>query len=400
VDLLLPPAPLNRAGYEAQGGYLALAKARADPAAARRVLLATGLCGRGGAGFPFARKLALALEGAERPRVVVCNAAEDEPGSLKDRLLLERNPHAVIEGALIAAAALGDATVILYVNPAALGYARQAAAQSGRPGLAVTAAPPGYVAGEASAAVSALNGGPAKPLVQPPYPTQAGVDGHPTLVANCETFANLPRIINGTAPVTRLATVSGDVAVGGVFEVDPATETFRTLIARAGGMAGGTPLKAIQPGGPATAFLTADALDVTLGDDSVAAVGSSAGCLAVRVYSTDRCMVEVTDEITRFFSEQQCGQCPPCRMKTQAYHRIIHQITTGHGRWDMLGQLSAVEEFVSGMPRRCSLIDMPTPPVASARDHFPADFAGHIDHQACPAGNSPTFPPLETGTAS
>lgn len=402
---LLPDQPLDRAGYEATGGYKALAVALTDPVRARHALWQTQLRGRGGAGFPFARKIGFACE-ADGPRVVVCNAAEDEPGSAKDCTLLERNPHVVIEGALIAAHALDAATVVLYVSEAAQSATRRALAEVADDDLlqglqvSLIRASADYVAGEASAAVSLINGGLAKPLVQPPYPTTAGVDGRPTLVSNCETLANLPRIVTGGGPHTRLATISGDVVNGGVFEIDPTVETFDTLIERAGGLTGNGILKAIQPGGPSSAFLAADSAGITLDAAAIAAAGSAAGCLAVRVYTSDRCMVEVVDAVTGFFSTQHCGQCPPCRMKTQTYHRTIHQITTGHGSWDMLDKLSVVEDFVSDMPRRCSLIDMPTPPVASARVLFADDFAAHIDHDMCPGSEAAALPPLETGSGA
>lgn len=402
---LLPDNPLDRAGYEAIGGYRGLTAALADPVSARHALWETQLRGLGGAGFPFARKLGFACA-TEGPRVVVCNAAEDEPGSGKDRTLLARNPHLVIEGALIAASAIDAQNVVLYVSEVVEELTRSALAEMAghaalhRVQVSIVRASADYVAGEASAAVSLINGGPGKPQVQPPYPTTSGVDGRPTLVSNCETLANLPRIVTGGAPDTRLVTVSGDVVAGGVFEIDPEVETFGSLIERAGGLTGSGVLKAIQPGGPSSAFLTADAVDVTLAPSAIAAAGSAAGCLAVGIYTSDRCMVEVVEAITEFFSTEQCGQCPSCRMKTQAYYRTVHQVSAGHGTWDMLDKLSVVEEFVSDMPRRCSLIDMPTPPVASARVLFADDFAGHIDRKLCPGHDAAVLPPLEMGSGS
>jgi NADH-quinone oxidoreductase subunit F len=255
--------------------------------------------------------------------------------------------------------------------------------------LRVVAAGTHYVAGEATAAVDAINGGPGKPTGQPPYPTERGIGGLPTLVANCETLANLPRLIRaawaGDAPKwTRLATVTGDVAAPGVYEVNPATDTFADLFHRAGRLTGSGRLKAFQPGGPSSRFLGAGSAGVLVDDDAVRAAGSQPGCFAVRVIADGRCIVEICQEITGFFSREQCGQCPPCRMKTQNYHRTIQAIASNKGKWELLDKLSIVEEFVSDMPHRCSLIDMPTPPVASARDLFPDDFAAHIDGAACP----------------
>ncbi len=393
-DTLLPPYRMDYPRYLDQDGYLALHYAAADPDRARRALLATPLTGLGGAHFPFARKVQSALAAAG-PRVVVCNAAEDEPGSRKDRALLLGNPHVVLEGALIAAIMLEARDVVLYVGETAQeeceSISRAIAEVRERFPFAevrIVRADPRYVSGEATAAVDAINGGPGRPTGQPPFPTESGVAGLPTLVANCETLANLPRIVRAAwderPPTwTRLATVSGDVAAPGVFEIDPSTDTFSDLFARAGGLAGSAQLKAFQPGGPSTRFLPADFAEVPIADAAIRAAGSQPGCLAVRVLVTDTCIVEICEEITGFFSREQCGQCPPCRMKTQTYHRTLQQVLRQKGANDLLGRLSVVEEFVADMPRKCSLIDMPTPPVESARSLFPEDFAAHTEYGTC-----------------
>ena len=212
---LLPPLHLDRAAYTREGGYHALGNAVADPDRSRQALLATDLTGLGGAHFPLARKIASLLD-VPGPRAVVCNAAEDEPGSRKDRTLLTRNPHLVLEGVLIAAEALDATDIVMYISESALDATQAVltaieeaatspvAANAKR--LRVVAAGTHYVAGEATAAVDAINGGPGKPTGQPPYPTERGIGGLPTLVANCETLANLPRLIRaawaGHAPVS------------------------------------------------------------------------------------------------------------------------------------------------------------------------------------------------------
>jgi NADH-quinone oxidoreductase subunit F len=395
---LLPARHLDRAAYTCGGGYRALDDATADPERARQALLTTDLTGLGGAHFPLAKKVASLME-VPGPRAVVCNAAEDEPGSRKDRTLLSRNPHLVLEGVLIAAAVLDAADIVMYVSESAMEATQAvltaieeattapAAPQAKR--LRVVAAGTHYVAGEATAAVDAINGGPGKPTGQPPYPTERGIGGLPTLVANCETLANLPRLIRaawtGDAPIwTRLATVTGDITAPGVYEVNPATDTFADLFDRAGQVTGSGRLKAFQPGGPSSRFLGAGSAGVLVDDDAIRAAGSQPGCFAVRVIADGTCIVEICQEITGFFSREQCGQCPPCRMKTQNYHRTIQTIASRKGKWELLDKLSIVDEFVSDMPHRCSLINMPAPPVVSARDLFPDDFAAHIDGRACP----------------
>jgi NADH-quinone oxidoreductase subunit F len=402
TDALLPSRRLDRGGYTRWGGYTALRWATTDRCRAQDVLLSTPLTGLGGAHFPLARKVT-ALLATRAPRAVVCNAAEDEPGSHKDRTLLARNPHAVLEGALIAAAVLDAHDIVIYLSAsdavggvtAAVDEALSGPPLPGAARLRIVLAADQYVAGEATAAVDAINGGVGKPTGQPPYPTERGIGGLPTLVANCETLANLPRLIRaawaGVEPaVTRLTTVTGDVADAGVYEVDPSTDTFADLFARAGDITGSGRLKAFQPGGLSSRFLRGDAAYLPVADDAVRAAGSQPGCLAVRVISADTCIVEVCEEITAFFSREQCGQCPPCRMKTQMYHRAIEQISHSQGKWDLLDNLGVVDDFVADMPHRCSLIDMPTPPVDSARTLFPDDFAAHIERGSCAAGKPST----------
>jgi NADH-quinone oxidoreductase subunit F len=397
---LLPPGDWDLTAYRKEGdGYEVLRQVMAAPERALDALLASQLTGLGGAHFPFARKLQLARS-EPGPRVVVCNAAEDEPGSQKDRTLLWRNPHLVIEGALIAARALDADDVYLYLSetlsPAIEAVERAldeiSSLDEVTSGIKVHLhlAPPEYVAGEASAVVNAINGNVAKPLLQPPFPTESGVGGRPTLVANCETLANLPREVrralggeHSVGPLTRLVTLTGDVADPGVYEVDPRVTTFGDLITMAGGVAGSGELKAIQPGGPSGAFLDSSAGDTLVTNEAITAAGAQPGCLAVRIFSSSRCLVEAVHEITGFFAREQCGQCPACRMKTQTYHRVVAQIANHNGGWDLFDRLRAVEEFVSDMPTRCALINMPGPPLESARRLFAADFARHIDGHAC-----------------
>jgi NADH-quinone oxidoreductase subunit F len=397
---LLPNAPADLQAYRERGGYDTLATARQNIEGLRLVLGELDLTGLGGAHFSFARKLQLALT-TPGPRVVVCNGAEDEPGSRKDRTLLERNPHVVLEGALLAASALDADVIYLYISEG-LHEALEAVAQAlveltAAPGLLagvdlkIAKAPPAYVAGEASAVVSALQGDEAKPRLQPPYPTESGVLGRPTLVSNCETLANLPRRVaaslreeGNVAEWTRLATVSGDVAHPTVVEVVPERTTFAHLIDLAGGLADAdTHLKAIQPGGPSSAYLDATAADVYITNAAIVAAGSQPGCLAVRVLASTRCMVEELVELTAFFSREQCGQCPPCRMKTQTYAVSLERLQRGAANWSVLDQLAAVDEFVSDLPRRCGLISMPSPPLTSAINLFREDFSSHIDTTSC-----------------
>jgi len=400
MQTLLPDVSWDLSAYRAAGGYKALRVGRSDVCSLRESLTATDLTGLGGAHFPFARKLNAVLSGPS-PRYVVCNAAEDEPGSQKDRKLLERNAHLVLEGSLLAAAAVDAKVVFMYVSEfldAALESLGRAVEElSGCPDLLgdielhIVTAPTAYVAGEASAAVEAIDGRDAKPRAQPPYPAESGVRGQPTLVSNCETLANLPRIAcakeGQRQSRSRLVTVTGDVQTPGVYEVVPDEVSFGELIARAGGMVGEEDeLKAIQPGGPSSAFISSVAVDVTLDNAAVIAAGSQPGCLAVRVLSQRRCIVEELCELTAFFAREQCGQCPACRMKTQTYAGLMKKIKEGQGRWEMLAQFQNIDEFVVDMPSKCALIAMPTPPIVSGMTLFREDFAAHIDSKVCAVG--------------
>jgi len=398
---LLPESTSDLATYRAAGGYGALCASRSDVDLLGDILTTTDLTGLGGAHFPFARKLSVVLSGPS-PRFVVCNAAEDEPGSQKDRTLLERNPHVVLEGSLLAAAAVGAEVVFVYVSeilvPAIESLSRALAELDSSPDLLggvelrIVKAPTAYVAGEASAAVEAIAGRDAKPRAQPPYPAESGIEGQPTLVSNCETLANLPRVVlagkaRPHSTWSRLVTLTGDVQAPGVYEVIPDEVSFGELIERAGGMLEEKDeLKAIQPGGPSSAFMPSAAADVLLDDSAIVAAGSQPGCLAVRVLSRRRCIVEDLCELTSFFAREQCGQCPACRMKTQNYAGLMKKIKEGGGRWEMLSQFEKIDEFVLDMPSSCALIAMPTPPIMSGMTLFREDFAAHIEAKVCAVG--------------
>ncbi len=399
VERLLPPERENLRAYRDRGGYQTLAAFGHNQDLLRERVASVTLTGLGGAHFPFATKVSAVLK-TPGPRYVVANGAEDEPGSQKDKLLIERNPHVVIEGALLAAAAVDADEVIFYIREslleasASMADALTEVAADGLAGdrvLRIHAAPITYVAGEASAALRSLAGEDAKPNAQPPYPSESGYLGQPTLVSNVETFANLPRMLSddasSAASRSRLATVTGDVVSPGVFEVDPLTTTLCDLIAMAGGVPGEATVKAVQPGGPSSAYVSATQLDTALTNEAIRGIGSQPGCLAIRVVADTRCMVEEVAAVAAFFAREQCGQCPGCRMKTTSYSTLLGKVVQGAANWELLGQFATIDEFVADMPRKCALIDMPTAPVMSAVEHFRSDFADHIDNEKCSARN-------------
>lgn len=353
----------------------------------------SGLTGRGGAGFPVGRKWTLAAHGSAAERYVVCNGGEDEPGSHKDRVLLEFRPHLVLEGALLCAAAIQARTVFFYINEHyKQGMARltQSVAEAGAAGflqdveVRFVEAPTVYVAGEDSAALEVIEGRAALPRQKPPYPTEQGLWGKPTVVNNVETLANIPGIVrhgparfrrNGTSerPGTMLFCLGDEVERPGVYELPIGASLLHLLEACGGGLKGGRRVKAILPGGPSCAFLSADHLDIALDPESLRNAGSSLGCGAMRFIPEGTRMLEVVAEIAKFFQRESCGQCPACRMETNTLALMLERVKVGQGGAALLEQVEKVLDFNRGKGF-CALIHMPGPPLLSAMKLFPEDF--------------------------
>jgi NADH:ubiquinone oxidoreductase subunit F (NADH-binding) len=376
----------------------------------------SGLRGRGGAGFPTARKFAMTRASAGARRYVVVNGAEDEPGSGKDQFLLTRRPELVVEGAMLAAHAVGADAIVFYLSdrhPAAVAATRRAIAVAGPHGLAAAAlddqragaagalsasvvlSPPTYVAGEDSAALEVLEGREALPREKPPYPVEAGLFAAPTLVANVETLAVLPRIVVlggawyrslGTAdsPGTMLFTLGDEMAVPGIHEVELGTPLRELVEFHGGGLRNGRPVRAVLPGGPSSGFLAADQLDVALEHRALRDAGSALGCGVVRVLDDRTCVVEILEELMGFFATESCGQCPACRMETGLLARLVGQVRAGAGTPVLLDKLPEVLDFAATKGGLCSLIAMPDPPVRSALARFRGDFEHHLEHGCCP----------------
>lgn len=388
--------------YRASGGYRALAAM--DTSASRAALVAeveiADLRGRGGAWFSAARKWRTALENPG-PRVVLANGAEDEPGSRKDRFLMQAAPHLVLDGALLAAVALEADTVRLYVNehaPEAVAALEGAVNDAGRAGLlagldaAVVRAPATYVAGEDSAATHFLETGVAQPRTKPPYPAAVGLDGRPTVVSNVETLAHLALIARygaeafrelgtRTCPGTMLVTLPAECARPGVYEVEIGAYLDDVLAAQGGGFVDGPP-RGIQVGGPASGWLAAEQLHVPLDPESVAAAGSTLGCGAIRVLAAGHCAVDAVVSTSEFFSREQCGKCPPCRMATQFIHRATLATLDGKGQ---VAQLDTAPTLVAQVApaTACSLVQFPLAPLTTARTVFASDFAAHLGGRDC-----------------
>ena len=382
--------------YVGAGGYASLHES-VSPVDILNAIDASGLRGRGGAGFPVGRKWVIAAETPADRRYVICNAGEDEPGSLKDRVLLENRPHLVLEGILLACRAIGAQEGIVYLNETyekANSIVQQAIQEANLPlPIRIQKAPTVYVAGEDSACLEVLEGKPPLPRQKPPYPAVAGLFGQPTVVNNVETLANVPLIIrNGPAwfrgfgtvasPGSMIFSLGEEVNNPGVYEL-PFGASLRHLFEDlGGGLKSGKSLKSILPGGPSCAFISSEHLDVALDPDSMKAVGSSLGCGVMRFYSQDTCMVEETLKITQFFARESCGQCPACRMETNMLVMMLGRIESGEIDASVFEQLEKVLEFNRGKGY-CALVNMPGAPILSAVRLFKGDFEHHLQHGRC-----------------
>lgn len=380
--------------YVAQGGYEALRRARAGaPEDVITALREADLRGRGGAGFPAWRKwdLARAAEGATKH--VVVNGGEHEPGSKKDRYLVAKLPHRVLEGALICAFVTGASSIVLYLIEDMLDAAEAARRAIDEARVAghlagidakVVLAPPTYVAGEETAALEVIEGRRAWPRKKPPYPGSAGLYVQPTTVQNVETLAWAAGIVkNGPdwfKPGAMICTLDESFAKPGLVEV-PLGITLRELVDdHGGGTRGGRPVKAILPA-LSSAFLPASALDTKLTHEAIRAAGSNLGCGGFSVVEEGVCLVERAVKIAEFFKAEQCGQCPPCRMETATIAAVFQKVAAGES-----GEYSAQIEKITAFARgkgNCSLIEMAAAPALSALRLFPGDFEAHARTGRC-----------------
>lgn len=393
-------ADLERWRKVSGGG--ALAKAIADPAGLRQAIRQADLRGLGGSGFPVWKKWdAVAVESGKPDKYLVVNGNEDEPGTLKDRLLLEDTPHQVIEGAVAAAVAVGANKVVFYINPdlnrslAALKLALEqwreaalaapAAAVLGRPLELVLLPSSGhYIGGEETAAIEWIEGRFPFPRGKPPYPAQHGVHGCPTLINNVETIAHVGHIAargadwfrglgKGAGTGTKLYSLSGDVLHPGVFELPMGTPLRELIFGHGGGLLSGKPLKAVFTGGPSNTLLTPADLDVALDFDSLRERGGSLGTGAMIVISEGTGIVKRVAEYVRFFAHSSCGQCPPCKTGTATLSRLLDRIDTGRGT---AADLATLENLCALLPGsgRCHLLNGVVQLLDSSFRHFPNEY--------------------------
>lgn len=336
---------------------------------------AAALRGRGGAGFPAAVKLAT-LRAASGPKYLVANGEEGEPASVKDRWLMRRRPHRVIDGAMRAAEAIGAAEVFLYVSDASAAASLRAALAAGsRPPLPVSVleVAPGYVAGEETAVVRALDGGPAKPLDKPPRPYQAGLRGRPTLVSNVETLAHVALIAAGGVADSLLLTVTGAVARPGLYEVPVGITLGDALAAVAPPLPG---MRGVLMGGFFAGLLNPRALDLTLTHDALREAGSGLGCGAVIVLGEADCPIAAAGDVMAYFARENAGQCGACFRGTPAMARAIEALGLGSIDDALMGRLTDWSVSLRGRGA-CGTLDGAAHLVASLLREFPEEIARH-----------------------
>ena len=360
-------------------------------------LTAAGLQGMGGAGFPTGRKWDLVRKAPGTPKYVICNADESEPGTFKDRVILEELPHLVIEGMLVACRVIGATTAIVYIRheyareKRALARAVEAAraegalAAAGVDALTIFTSPGGYILGEETALLEALEGRRGEPRNKPPFPGTHGLHGRPTLINNVETFAHVPRILSdgaaawrargtGGAAGLKFIALAGDVERPGVHEI-PAGTTVRELIERrGGGVAGGRRLLGFMPGGASTAFLPASKVDAPLSWEGLKSAGSALGSGAVLVVAEGRDVLALATNLVRFFRNESCGKCVPCRVGSTKAVEILERVRRGEAGREDLSLLAPLHETLA-LTSICGLGQVALVPVVSALAAFPDEIA-------------------------
>jgi NADH-quinone oxidoreductase subunit F len=413
--------PHSLAEWQRLGGYEAVRATlgRQDPADIVRRVEDAGLMGKGGAGFPAGRKWRYLREAAARaapgPRYLCVNGDEMEPGSFKDRFLLEALPHQLVEGVILAAYAIGAGEAIVLIRDAyragaaAVARAIAEAEDSGLLGrnilgsgfdltVRVHASAGRYIVGEETALIAAIEGGRPVPRRRPPYPAQSGLWGRPTLVNNVETLSAVPHIVaRGAAWFrglsrtreggTKLYGLSGRVSRPGLIEA-PVGTTAGELLDQAGGVRDGRALLAFQPGGGATAFLEAADLDTPMDFEHLRLAGSALGTGSMIVLDDRSCPVAAIARHARFYARESCGWCTPCREGLPWVSRLLDALEAGQGRAEDIDMLR-LHVAMAGPPGRsfCDLMAGALNPLRSGLERFGDIFAAHLDG-ACPMGHA------------
>ncbi len=403
--------------YLERGGYQALEKSlrEYEPQEIVQIVLDSGLRGRGGAGFPAGRKWMFLPKGVY-PRYLVCNADEGEPGTFKDRVLMEHDPHGVIEGIAISSYACGVEHAFIYIRGEyGLSYQRlQSAVDQAYEQrylgknirgsdysleLSILRGAGAYICGEETALLSSLEGKRGHPKLKPPFPAAEGLYRKPTVINNVETLFNVPLIVaNGAdwykqwgterSPGLKLFCVSGHVERPGTYELPLSTLMRELIYDVCGGPKDGVPLKAIIPGGSSTPMLPADvALETNLDYEAIFEAGSMLGSGAVIAINEQTCIVGVTERLAAFYRHESCGKCIPCREGTDWIYKILRRLEHGQGRVEDLDLLLDICDNIAGKSF-CPLGDAAVGPVQSSIERFRQEYEFHIREKRCMAGSS------------
>jgi NADH-quinone oxidoreductase subunit F len=401
--------------YTREGGYKALEKAVKEmtPEEIVDVVSKSGLRGRGGAGFPTGRKWAFIPKDPGLRKYLCCNADESEPGTFKDRELMLRNPHQLIEGMAICCYAIGSERAFIYLRGEFVepmkklqqaieeAYARGFLGKSifgsrSSVDIQIHRGAGAYICGEETALLSSLAGTRGEPRFRPPFPAIKGIYECPTVINNVETLANVPHIINNgaewftsvgtqTSPGTKVFSVSGHVNKPGNHEIPMGTTARQLIYETAGGIPGNKRLKAFIPGGSSVPMLTEEHLDVGLDFESLMAAGSMLGSAGFMVLNEDVCIVRATLNMSRFYAHESCGKCTPCREGTGWLVEMLEDIEEGNGKLGYIDRLVDVSNNINGRSF-CALGDAAAQPVLSSIKHFRDEYEMHINERRCPFG--------------
>ena len=401
--------------YIDAGGYEAARKAlKMTPDAIIQAVKDSELRGRGGAGFPTGNKWGFVPKNAPRPTYLLCNADESEPGTFKDRVIIEKDPHLLIEGMIIAAFAIGSNPMAyiyirgeFYYGATVLDKALAEARAKGFLGknifgsgfdfdITVHRGAGAYICGEETGLIESVEGHRGQPRVKPPFPAVVGVFGGPTVVQNVETLACVPFIINngaewfkqfGTPRNTgpKLYCVSGRVRKPGVYEFPMGLNLKELIYTHCGGIIDDKKLKAAIPGGASAPMLTADEVDIAMNFDDVMKAGSMLGSAGVIVLDETVCIVDAVWRLAKFFAHESCGQCTPCREGTNWMESVLDRIERGEGRPQDADVLFDMADNIGGKSL-CALGDAAIGPVISSLKKFRSEYVHHIDHKSCLPG--------------
>ena len=401
--------------YIALDGYLALGKALTEmkPQEVIDLIKASGLRGRGGAGFPTGTKWQFAANNAADEKFVVCNADEGDPGAFMDRSVLEGDPHAVLEAMAIAGYAIGGTHGYIYVRaeyPIAVKRLKIAIDQAREYGLLgknifgtdfsfdidIRLGAGAFVCGEETALMTSIEGFRGEPRNKPPFPAVKGLFGKPTIINNVETFANIPQIIvkgpewfssMGTecSKGTKVFALGGKINNTGLVEIPMGTTLRQILFEIGGGIPGGKKFKAAQTGGPSGGCIPAEHLDTPIDYENLKAIGSMMGSGGLIVMDEDNCMVDVARFFLEFTVDESCGKCTPCRIGTRRLLEMLNKITEGNGTLEDLDKMEELCHYIMNNAL-CGLGQTAPNPVLSTLKYFKDEYMAHVVDKRCPAG--------------